>query len=60
MTINTKLETLKQQYFDLSREFLTALQDNRPSEELEVIRRQIRLLVSEMDALETENKEATD
>jgi hypothetical protein len=60
MTINTKLETLKQRYFDLSREFLTALQDNRPSEDLEVIRQQIRLLVSEMEALETENKEAAD
>lgn len=46
------LESLKSEYFDQSRAFLLALQNNRPSEELDVIRRRIREILEKIDELE--------
>jgi hypothetical protein len=49
--MNKDLEILKTQYFELCRSFLTALQNNRPSEELELIRQQIKEVTAKMQWL---------
>ena len=46
------IDALKQQYFVLSRDFLVALQQDRSSEELEVIRKQIREIVVKIEVLD--------
>ena len=46
------IETLKNRYFELSKAFLVALQNDRPSDELEVIRKEIREIVMRIEALE--------
>jgi hypothetical protein len=57
MTTDYRLDMLKQQYFDLSKEFMIALQDNRSSGELELVRKQIREIVSEIETIEIDKKE---
>lgn len=47
------LETLRTRYFELSKDFLLALQNDRPSSELESIRADIREIVSRMELLES-------
>lgn len=49
--MNKELKILETQYFDLSRKFLAALQNDRPSEELEAIRQQIRSIMMRMEEL---------
>jgi hypothetical protein len=58
MTNTETLESLRKQYFELSREFLLALQNDSSSEELETIRKQIREIVAKMELLES--NETTD
>ncbi len=47
------LETLRKKYFDLSQQFLLALQNDSSSAELEVIRKQIREIVAKIETLES-------
>ena len=47
------IESLKTRYFELSKAFLVALQNDRPSDELEVIRKEIREIVIRIEALES-------
>jgi hypothetical protein len=53
MDQKANLETLRQQYFDLSKDFLLALQQDCSSDELEVIREKIREIVAKMESHET-------
>jgi hypothetical protein len=58
MTQIETLEALRRQYFELSQVFLLALQNDSSSEELEIIRKQIREIVAKMELLES--NETTD
>jgi hypothetical protein len=60
MNTTNKLDQLKQQYFDLSREFLLALKNNECSDELELIRKQIREITAEIENIEPSNAKAED
>ena len=53
MTRIESLETLRKEYFELSQVFLLALQNDSSSEELELIRKQIREIVAKMELLES-------
>lgn len=53
MTRIDSLETLRKEYFELSQVFLLALQNDSSSEELEIIRKQIKEIVSKMELLES-------
>jgi hypothetical protein len=52
--MNKHLETIQARYFELSKEFLSALQNDRPSDELEVIRQQIKDVVAKMRELDSQ------
>jgi hypothetical protein len=49
--MNKELEILKTQYSELSRSFLVALQNDRSSKELEVIREQMKEIIARMEEL---------
>ena len=59
MDQKTQLELLRQQYFDLSRDFLLALQQDRGSEELEMIRVKIKEVVAQMESYEAAQQEGS-
>ena len=58
--MNKELQNLEAQYFDLSRTFLTALQNDRPSEELDAIRQQIRKIMLRMEEINTQQQSASE
>jgi hypothetical protein len=60
MNNTNRLDLLKQQYFDLSKAFLIALQDDRSFEELETIRKQIREVVTELETLELKKEKTSE
>lgn len=53
MTHIESLDALRKQYFELSKVFLLALQNDSSSEELEIIRKQIKEIVAKMELLES-------
>jgi hypothetical protein len=53
MTRTESLEILRKEYFELSQVFLLALQKDSSSDELEVIRKQIREIVAKIEIMES-------
>lgn len=58
--MNKELQQLEARYYELSRSFLVALQNDQSSEELEVIRHEIRDILRRMEELGSQEQSSAE
>ena len=58
--MNKELETLKASYHELSRKFVAALQNNSSSTELELLRNEMKLILSKIKEMSAANEQPQD